>query len=281
MYLHMDNAHIDSMVKDWYTKTATGEWKRLWRDPYHQIEFMITMHFLEKYLPKKGLILDAGGGPGRYTIALSNKGYDMILLDITPKMLKIAKRKIKQAGVQEKVKQIIEGSIVDLSMFADETFDGVLCLGGPLSHILEEDKRVKAVKELSRVAKIDAPIFASVIGRIGVLKGIPLFYPQEMQYGKVYWETGDYTPGISGTGFTSAHWFLPEELEAFFKHQSIEVLEMAGLEGLSSHHRRAINKLSKDKEKWSMWLDILLKTCTHPAVVGGSEHFLLVGKRVR
>jgi len=276
----MDARPMDDIVKDWYTKTARDEWKRLWRDPYHQIEFTITMHFLEKYLPKKGLILDAGGGPGRYTIALANKDYDMVLLDITPKMLEIAKRKVKQAGVQEKVEQIIEGSIVDLSMFADETFDGVLCLGGPLSHVLEEGGRVKAVKELIRVAKIGAPIFASVIGRIGVLKGIPLFYPQEMQYGRVHWETGDYIPGINGTGFTSAHWFLPEELEASFEDQGVEILEMAGLEGLSSHHRRAVNKLSKDKEKWNMWLRILLGTCTHPAVVGGSEHFLLVGRRV-
>jgi hypothetical protein len=113
-----------------------------------------------------------------------------------------------------------------------------------------------------------------------VLKGIPLYYPQEMPFGKVYWETGDYIPGVSGKGFTAAHWFLPEELEVLFKRQGIQVLEMAGLEGLSSHHRRAINKLSKDNEKWDMWLDLILKTCNHPAVVGGSEHFLLVGRHV-
>ena len=92
------------------------------------------MRSLEKYLPKKGLILDAGGGPGRYTIELARKGYDMVLLDITPKMLKLARRKIRNAEIQEKIKQIVEGSIVDLSMFDNETFDGVLCLGGPLSH---------------------------------------------------------------------------------------------------------------------------------------------------
>lgn len=73
------------------------------------------------------------------------------------------------------------------------------------------------MSELNRVAKKGAPIFASVIGRIGVLKGILLDIPQEMPYGKVYWETGDYVPGISGKGFTAAHWFLPEELEALFK----------------------------------------------------------------
>jgi len=36
------------------------------KDADHQLEFIVTMHFLWKYLPKQGLVLDAGGGPGRY-----------------------------------------------------------------------------------------------------------------------------------------------------------------------------------------------------------------------
>jgi hypothetical protein len=54
---------------------------------------------------------------------------------------------------------------------------------------------------------------------------------------------------------------------------------MAGLEGLSSHHERETNRLHKDKEKWEMWIDVVLRTCTHPSVVGRAEHFLLVGRR--
>jgi len=52
-----------------------------------------------------------------------------------------------------------------------------------------------------------------------------------------------------------------------------------GLEGLSSHHRKETNRLYKDQEKWKMWVEILLKTCTHPSVVGSSEHFLLVCRK--
>lgn len=63
-----DDKQIQKVVKDWYAKNARTEWRRLGRGPYHQIEFMATMHFVEEYLPKHGLVLDAGGGPGRYTI---------------------------------------------------------------------------------------------------------------------------------------------------------------------------------------------------------------------
>jgi hypothetical protein len=54
---------------------------------------------------------------------------------------------------------------------------------------------------------------------------------------------------------------------------------MADLEGLSSHHEKETNKLFKDQEKWKMWIEILLATCTHPSVVGSAEHFLLIGRK--
>jgi 2-polyprenyl-3-methyl-5-hydroxy-6-metoxy-1,4-benzoquinol methylase len=49
------------------------------------------MHFLEKYLPRQGLVLDAGGGPGPYTIELAKRGYDVVLFDLSPKCLELAK----------------------------------------------------------------------------------------------------------------------------------------------------------------------------------------------
>jgi ubiquinone/menaquinone biosynthesis C-methylase UbiE len=277
----MRDEEITHMVKEWFTKTASYEWRRLKQDPYHQIEFFVTMHFLAKYLPEEGLILDAGGGPGRYTIELAKRGYDVILLDLVPKMLKMAERKIRRAGVKKRVKQIVEGSIEDLSMFSDETFDAVLCLGAPLCHILNPQRRERAVRELLRVAKKDAPIFASVISRLGLLKTLLIEFPHEIHYAKHHLEVGDYVPGVHGEGFTAAHWFQPEELRHLFEAQGAKVLEMAGLEGLSSHHRKETNRLYKDEEKWKIWMEIILKTCTHPAVVGSSEHFLLIGKKAR
>ncbi len=278
-----NDQQVIEIVKGWYAKTARYEWRRLRRDSYHQIEFITTMYFLRKYLPERGLVLDAGGGPGRYTIELAKMGYDVVLLDITPEVLKVARRQIKRAGVQGRVKQVLEGSIIDLSAFANETFDAVLCLGGPLNHILNPKGRERAAMELVRVAKTGSTLFISVIGRLGLLRTIFLEFPDEIQDCRHHWETGDYIPGIlprpEVTGFTTAHWFLPEELRDLFERHGVETLDMVALEGLSSHHKRETNRLARDKEKWSMWMDILLRTCNHPSIVGGSEHMLLVGRK--
>ena len=270
---------VEKLVKDWFAKTADYEWKRLKQDAYHQLEFIVTNHFLAKFLPKKGLVLDAGGGPGRYTIELAKKGYDVVLLDLVKEMLEIAKRQVNKERVQHKVKRMVEGSVTDLSTFIDETFDAVLCLGGPLSHLLNSDQRETAAKELVRVAKKRAPLFVSVIGRFGLLKTILKGFSEEMKYCRHHLEVGDYTPGVQGKGFTAAHWFTPEELQGLFENQNVETLDIVALEGLSSHLEEATNRLYEDKEKWNMWVDIVIRTCNQPSIVGTAEHILYVGKK--
>ncbi len=270
---------VEKLVKDWFAKTADYEWKRLKQDAYHQLEFIVTNHFLKKYLPKKGLVLDAGGGPGRYTIELAKKGYNIVLLDLVKEMLEIAKKQIKRERIQHNVKRMIEGSVTDLSTFIDETFDAVLCLGGPLSHLLDSEQRETAARELVRVAKKNAPLFVSVIGRFGLLKTVLKEFPEEMKYSSHHLEVGDYIPGVQGKGFTAAHWFTPEELQRLLEKQNVETLDLVALEGLSSHLEEATNRLYEDKEKWNMWLDIVIRTCNQPSIVGTAEHILYVGRK--
>jgi len=150
-------------VKKFYAGYVNKEWNRLIQDSYHKLEFDTSLHFLKKHLPKKGLILDAGGGPGRYTTELAKQGYDIVLLDIAPANLELARNKIKKERLQNKVREILEGSIVDLSRFPDNTFDAVICLGGLLSHVLDKKKRDKAISELIRVAKKDKPTQAHLL----------------------------------------------------------------------------------------------------------------------
>ncbi|MEM3617218.1 MAG: class I SAM-dependent methyltransferase [Candidatus Bathyarchaeia archaeon] len=281
----------EDAIKEYYSKVGLKEWRRLIRDPYHRLEFDTTMHFLRKYLPPKGLVLDAGGGPGRYTIELAKLGYDVVLLDLTPKLLQIAKNQIKRSKVEGKVKQI-QASIHDLSIFKDDTFDAVLCLGGALNHVTCEEHREKAVDELIRVAKSGAPIFVSVIGRLAVLINAIIYWPHEMENSRIYQhicETGDYH-GIQGVYtkwyagkkaiFPPAHFYLAEELEKSFRKRNVKILEMVGLEGLATRHQKEINRLFKKyPNAWKNWQEIHLKTCTHPTAVGISEHFMIICKK--
>lgn len=265
----------ESLVKEYYTASVRKEWRRLVRDPYHRLEFDTTLHYLEKYLPKTGLILDAGGGPGRYTVELAGRGYDMILLDVTPANLAFAKRRIRKFKLKPQVRNVIEGSIVDLSRIEDNTFDAVICLGGPLSHIVDAEKRDKAIRELVRVARPGAPVCVSVMSRLSLLVIELILFQEEigMPHFKQIRDTGSYD---GAHGFTACHFYLPEELREAFKDKGVTIHEMVGLEGISSNHRRKLNQLAKDESLYKIWLETHYQTCTHPAIVGTSEHMLIV-----
>lgn len=270
----------EKLVKKYYSEQGIKEWRRLVTDPYRKLEFDTTMHFVEKYFPKKnGLVLDAGGGPGRYTVEFGKLGLDVVLLDLSPEMLKIAERQIRRSRVQKRVKQVIQGYVDDLSMFENETFDAVACLGGPLSHVVDDVRREKAIEELIRVAKKNSPIIVSVIGRLAVLVTELIRLPEEieLEFFPQMRDTGDY---YGGHGFAPCHFYLPEELKESFEKTGVQVLEMVGLEGLASGHREETNTMAnKRPEAWKIWWETHLKTCTHPTSVGISEHFMIICKK--
>jgi 2-polyprenyl-3-methyl-5-hydroxy-6-metoxy-1,4-benzoquinol methylase len=270
----------DTMVREFYTRQVRAEWRRLVQDPYHKLELNTTFHFLNKYLPPHGLILDAGGGPGRYTMELAKQGYDVTLLDATQANIEFAKRMLKRHGLQKRIRQITAGSIVDLSQFASGSFDAVLCSGGPLSHVIDSQQREQAISELVRVAKPGAPLFVSVISRLAVLIVILRESQAEidMPHFKLLCDSGDY---LGERGFTACHFFLPEEFRQVFTRADIQILEMAGLEGISSQHIRELNHLAKDEKRYQTWLDTHLQTCTYPSAVGISEHMLIVCRKIQ
>ena len=206
------------MVKNLYAGMVDREWERLDRDDFHRLEYDTTWRFLKKYLPAGGRVLDAGGGPGRYTVELARRGYDVVLLDLVAENLERAKEEIGRAGVEKHVKQVIEGNITDLSGFPDNSFDAVLCLGGPLCHVYLEAERQKAVAELVRVAKRGASVFASVMSRYGVMLATPEGWPFAItdpreDFVRLY-ETGDEYAFVKD-GY--CHFFTSSELEELFR----------------------------------------------------------------
>ena len=263
-----------------YSKNI-NEWERLVKDPFHKLEFDTTFKFLRKFFPKKGLVLDAGGGPGRYSIELAKKGYDIILLDLVPKLLDIAKKKIKLAKVQSKIKEIIEGDVTDLSYFKNNSFDAVICLGGALSHVHPKRKRKQAVSELIRVAKKGAPIFISVMGKFGTIaRFFPKFINQlkdNNHFKKVYLHGDDYRWYNGKKSY--AHFFELAELKSLFGN-NVKILQQVGLQGVSSFLKEEINKLAITEPKaWGNWLKMHYKLCTNPTVADLSLHFMVIAKK--
>ena len=117
----------------------------------------VTWKYLEPYLPKNpdALVLDAGGGTGRWTIRIAEKGCKVVLLDSSEEMLKAAARKVKQRGLLDRI--TIKKGDITRTRYASETFDLVFC-EQTLFLFKEPDT---LLKEMHRVLKKRAKLVIS------------------------------------------------------------------------------------------------------------------------
>jgi len=147
-----------------FTLTQTTEKERCFGNVAGRVELARTCALLERYLPKSGLVLDIGGGPGAYAQWLLERGgYAVQLLDIVPRHVNEANAMFAEMGVAASRAQAQVGSAVRLP-FDDCSADAVLLMG-PLYHITEREDRRKALEEAFRVMKQGTRLFAAGITR--------------------------------------------------------------------------------------------------------------------
>ena len=169
-------------VRAYYDADPQREWDRLQkRFPY---EKYITVHMMDRYIRPGSAILDIGGGPGQYSIHFAKQGHSVTLLDLSGENVRFAKKKARQYGVKITA---VQGDAMDLSRFPDNAFDTVFLMG-PLYHLMNEESRLRSVREAARVLRPGGTLFSSFILMYGgVIYGLreareTIFQPEEQEY---------------------------------------------------------------------------------------------------
>lgn len=265
-----------------YDASGDDEWDRLETGIDGRLEFEETVATLEEYLPPSGRVLDAGGGAGRYSIWLAQRGYQVTMVDLSPGQLAVARERIADHGVESAV-TLAQGTITDLGL-ASNAFDATCCLGGPLSHVLDETARARAVRELRRVTVPEGPVFVSVMGLLGAVQ-LYLTMGHNLEALPDLLEHGDYDAALLEeygyeNEFTATHFFRRAELERFCSANGLEVVTTTGLEGVASPlHNEALRTALDDAT--AAELDALERTVRRlnddPVVADLSIHMLTVG----
>ncbi|MDF2629578.1 MAG: Methyltransferase type 11 [Symbiobacteriaceae bacterium] len=263
-----------SKVQQFYDKSAEYEWNRLER---HRMEAAVTMRALAEYLPPApATVLDIGGGPGRYAIALAKQGYRPTLFDLTPNLLAFARVKAAEEGVE--LTDIICGNALHLP-FPDASFDAVLLMG-PLYHLLEEADRRQAVQEAFRVLKPGGICVAAFIGRYAsfrdAAKGYPNWIVENPESPERIFRTGVHVAGPA-SGFTDAYFMHPTDVRPLMEGGGFAFLDLMGVESLVDHLEEQVNMLTG--EAWDAWVDLSYRAGKDPSLHGASSHLLWVGRR--
>lgn len=238
-----------------------NEEKRLIRR-HGQVEYRTTMKYIHKYLetmtqPK---ILDIGAGTGRYSVALANEGYDVTAVELVKYNLGILKS--KKSSVKA-----IQGTALNLSKFADETFDFTL-LFGPMYHLYTKEDKQKAMHEAKRVTKKGGIIMvAYIMNEYSVIT-----YGFKQGHVKECLEDGRLTEDFKSVS-------EPKDLYDYVRLEEInELKDEVGLireqiiaaDGPADYMRRELNAM--DEETFELFMKYHLATCERQELLGASAH---------
>ena len=116
----------------------------------NRLQFEIP--FIEKVLSQisaKGAepirVLDSASGTAMHAIALAKRGYACAAADLSAEMIQQAQKNSMEHHVQ------IQGAAVGLgemtSVFGEQAFDAVLCLGNSIPHLITEQQFQKAMQD--------------------------------------------------------------------------------------------------------------------------------------
>lgn len=230
------------------------------------MENCVDWQLLKKHLPrnKNAKILDAAGGTGRVTLPLAKMGFRLILCDVSPRMLFVAKQKMLREGMLDKV-DILECDIRKLD-FADEIFDFVLCWNGA----------IEAIKELIRVTKKGGGISMFLVNR---LRGAIDTFPE------------DPTSALALIKSRSDHVYHHGEKHlAVTEKEARQVIEAEGIRVIDVYavcgwmkmlgiSEKVLNSRHWNEKFFEQTTEMVLKLSKESPVKGLSKHLVLYGEK--
>jgi SAM-dependent methyltransferase len=276
-------------TKNFYNAYGTLEWSRLEATAYGRLQATIHSDFIERYIKKENRVLDAGSGPGRFSIVAARLGAKVTVLDISSRQLVLAKQRVAEADLSNNIEEYIEADIANLSMLSAGYFDVTVCFGGPLSYVCEE--RIQAVSELLRVTRPGGFLLISVMSHYGAIRTVTgqpdlhaLKEPDTHKSGEPAFrqvlKTGDLRGFPSrrvGMQHASMHLYTASELHRLFK--DCEILETAGSNVTITEYSSAGDQISADPTAWLTLVDTERMINRDPGLVNSGTHIILVARR--
>jgi len=259
------------IVREFYDDQVLYEWDRIVDKP----EFLLTCRMLDRYIKPGDKVLDIGGGPGRYSFYLAEKGCDVTLFDLSSESINHASNYASEKGLAIRA---VCGDAREVNTLVHEQFDHVLLMG-PLYHLLEDLDRSRAVDAALQLLKIGGLLFAAFIsmsgGLVFGLRDVPEQFadPHEERF-LVPLVSGN---SFGGAAFTQAFFINQKEVVPFMNRFPLEKLHLFGQESVLAPNVETF--MQQPPEVKAAMLDIAEKLCEKEEYLSWSEHLMYVGRK--
>lgn len=169
-------------------------------------------------------IADIGCGTGKWAGYVAERAHRLLLSDVSGEMLREAAGKFQQVPVL----QAVEASVDRLDGIPSSAHDLVLCMGDPLSYVVNY---AEGVAELARITKPGGLIFVSVDSRLGYLRVLKERFNSDLGKLFEFLDTGN----IIGWEGLEIHAFTRTELSELFDRNGCSTVSVHALPSVSAY----------------------------------------------
>ncbi|MBR4770744.1 MAG: class I SAM-dependent methyltransferase [Clostridia bacterium] len=252
------------------------EGKRLTFTKANETEFLVTMHYIRKFLPPAAKIADVGAGEGTYTKALADEGCFVDAVELTPCYVE----QMKGMFADRETVNVFQGNAKRLPFLEDDEYDVVLLMG-PIYSLKDPEERKAACQEALRIVKPGGYVFIAFC-----LQDAPLIHeifmsenPAEeintIGYDRENALVTDNTGSSRILDTIASVDLLIDAVCA--ENKAVKVCRFSQ-DGVSQIIRDSVNSMNENS--YHEWIRYLISTAERPDLMGFSDHIVQVlGKR--
>ena len=243
-------------------------------------EFERIKVLIEKYLQNNSLkIIDVGGGTGKYSEWLAQKGHEVHLVEPVSKHIKIAQDRNKKSKKKFHIHQGESRNLPFPNNYAD-----LVILHGPLYHLQREEDRALAISEAKRILKNGGIILGFAINYTastlaGLLSGLI--------HKKTFFEMcrDELTTGLHHQPvdfpwiLAEAYYHNPKQLESEFLHPDLQHLNLYAVEGMAWLDKDYFSNML-DKKKSKTLAELINITENDKSLLSFSPHMMIAVQKI-
>lgn len=256
---------------------AIDEDNRLTFNNVRQVEYFTNLHYLKEYVKPGMCILDCACGTGAYIFDLLSMGGKVFASDLTPSHIKKLNAKLKERNIISVKTEVCDAT--NLSMYPNEFFDVVLCMG-PLYHLLSEQEQELCINECRKKTKLGGVIFFSYLNRCSIFPYIvksnkSLLTQQNID--SFFTKKRTVYNKDPFCFFTDSYYHIPEEIESIMIKGNLKKEKHIGMDGPAYDFEEYVNGLSNDE--FQLWMKYHFYICEQSSMLGISQHGLFIAKK--
>lgn len=230
------------------------------------VEFLTTVHYIEKYLKPGMTVLEIGAGTGRYSHYFAQRGYDVTAVELMECNVEIFKQNTKEG---ENV-SISQGDAIDLFGFASDTYDVTLLLG-PMYHLYTDEDKQAALAEAVRVTRPGGTVFVAYCN--SDMTVYQFCFARGGIHDPQYKDLINYdTFALRSTPAEIFALYRKEDIDALIAPLPVRRLHYVGAEMLTRYIGDAVDAM--DEETFALYMKYHLSICERGDMVGATNHIL-------